>query len=132
MKALKTRKKEAIKKAIIVNEAQRDDVIDVLSKLGGFDIAAMCGAFIGAAASRRPAVIDGFISAVAALCACRLCPELKSYLIPSHASFEIGYRLCMEEMGLEPMLKLAQPRAIRVPGSGKMRRRDLISNFVRT
>ena len=100
------KKKAAIAKAIAVNRPDKDDVVDVLSKVGGFDLAAMCGAFIGAAESRRPVVIDGFISAVAALCACRLCPQTREDLIPSHASFEIGYKLAMEEMGLEPMLLL--------------------------
>ena len=90
------KKKAVIRTAIAVNRPNRDDVIDVLAKVGGFDLAAMCGAFLGAAASRRAAVIDGFISAVAALCAVRLCPLVRGYLIPSHASFEIGYRLAME------------------------------------
>jgi nicotinate-nucleotide--dimethylbenzimidazole phosphoribosyltransferase len=74
--------------------------------VGGFDIAAMCGGFIGAAATRRPVVIDGFISAVAALCACKLCPNVVHYLIPSHASYEIGYKLAMDAMGLEPLFLL--------------------------
>lgn len=100
------RKKEVIQKAIAINHPDPCDVVDVLSKVGGFDIAAMCGAFLGAAATHRPVVIDGFISVVAALCAARLCPNVKAYLIPSHASFEIGYRLAMEELGLEPMLLL--------------------------
>ncbi len=100
------RKKEVIQKAIAVNQPDPADVVDVLSKVGGFDIAAMCGAFLGAAATHRPVVIDGFISVVAALCAARLCPNVKAYLIPSHASFEIGYRLAMEELGLEPILLL--------------------------
>ena len=77
------------------------DVIDVLSKAGGFDIAAMCGAFIGCAATRRPVVMDGFISAVAALCAYKLCPNSVYYFIPSHASYEIGYQLAMNAMNLE-------------------------------
>ena len=81
-------------------------MIDVLSKVGGLDIAAMCGAFLGAAATRRPVVIDGFISAVAALCAVRLKPEARHYLVPSHASFEIGYTLAMQAMDLQPMLLL--------------------------
>ena len=51
-------------------------------------------------------VIDGFISAVAALCAVRLCPRVRDYLVPSHASFEIGYRLAMESMNLEPLFLL--------------------------
>lgn len=100
------RKKEVIGQAIRVNQPDPTDVVDVLSKVGGFDIAAMCGAFLGAAASRRPVVIDGFISVVAALCAVRLCPRVRDYLIPSHASYEIGYRLAMEALGLEPMLLL--------------------------
>ena len=100
------KKKAVIRTAIAVNRPNRDDVIDVLTKVGGFDLAAMCGAFLGAAASRRAAVIDGFISAVAALCAVRLCPLVRGYLIPSHASFEIGYRLAMEEMTLRPLFDL--------------------------
>lgn len=100
------RKKQVIAQAIAVNQPDRADVVDVLSKVGGFDIAAMCGGFLGAAASRRPVVIDGFISVVAALCACRLCPNVRGYLIPSHASYEIGYKLAMEALELEPMLLL--------------------------
>ena len=100
------KKKAVIRTAIAVNWPNRDDVIDVLAKVGGFDLAAMCGAFLGAAASRRAAVIDGFISAVAALCAVRLCPLVRGYLIPSHASFEIGYRLAMEELALRPLFDL--------------------------
>ena len=100
------KKKAVIRTAIAVNRPNRDDVIDVLAKVGGFDLAAMCGAFLGAAASRRAAVIDGFISAVAALCAVRLCPLVHGYLIPSHASFEIGYRLAIEELALRPLFDL--------------------------
>ncbi len=100
------RKKEVIRRAIKTNRPDKTDVIDVLSKVGGLDIAAMCGAFLGAAATRRPVVIDGFISAVAALCAVRLKPEARHYLVPSHASFEIGYTLVMQAMDLQPMLLL--------------------------
>jgi len=100
------KKKEVIRRAIAVNCPDKDDVVDVLSKVGGFDIAAMCGAFLGCAASRRPVVIDGFISAVAALCAYKLCPKAVCYFIPSHASYEIGYQLAMDAMGLEPLFQL--------------------------
>ena len=100
------KKKAVIRTAIEVNRPNRDDVVDVLSKVGGFDLAAMCGAFLGAAAARRPAVIDGLISAAAALCAVRLCPNVHGYLVPSHASFEIGYRLAMEAMDLRPLFDL--------------------------
>ena len=100
------KKKQVIKDAIAINGPDKNDVIDVLAKVGGFDIAAMCGAFLGCAEKRRPVVIDGFISAVAALCAFRLCPEVKGYLIPSHASYEIGYKLSIDAMGLEPLFLL--------------------------
>ena len=100
------KKKAVIRTAIEVNRPDRDDVVGVLSKVGGFALAAMCGAFLGAAAARRPAVIDGLISAAAALCAGRLCPNVRGYLVPSHASFEIGYRLAMEAMDLRPLFDL--------------------------
>ena len=100
------KKKAVIRTAIEVNRPDRDDVVGVLSKVGGFDLAAMCGAFLGAVAARRPAVIDGLISAAAALCAVRLCLNVRGYLVPSHASFEIGYRLAMEAMDLRPLFDL--------------------------
>ncbi len=100
------KKKQVIAQAIAVNQPDPEDAVDVLAKVGGFDLAAMCGAFLGAAASRRPVVIDGLISAAAALCAVRLCPSVREYLISSHASFEIGYQKAMDAMGLQPMLLL--------------------------
>ena len=100
------KKKQIIRRAIQVNRPDRSDVIDVIAKVGGFDIAAMCGAFLGAAATKRPVVIDGFISAVAALCAVQLCPNVRGFLIPSHASYEIGYKLAMDAMELEPLFLL--------------------------
>ncbi len=99
-------KKDVIRRAIARNQPDRNDVVDVLSKVGGFDLAAMCGAFLGAAATKRPVVIDGFISVVAALCAVRLNPLVRHYLVPSHASFEIGYKLAMEELALQPIFLL--------------------------
>ena len=100
------KKKQVIRDAIALNRPNPEDVVDVLTKVGGFDLAAMCGAFLGFAAKRCPVVIDGFISAVAALCAFRLCPESVGYFIPSHASYEIGYQLAMDELGLEPLFLL--------------------------
>ena len=100
------KKKQVIKDAIAINNPDKNDVLDVLAKVGGFDIAAMCGAFLGCAAARKPVVIDGFISAVAALCAYKLCPNSVQYFIPSHASYEIGYKLAMDAMGLEPLFLL--------------------------
>lgn len=100
------KKKQVIKDAIAINHPDKNDVIDVLAKVGGFDIAAMCGAFIGCAATRRPVVIDGLISAVAALCAYKLCPNSVQYFVPSHASYEIGYKLAMDAMNMQPLFLL--------------------------
>ena len=100
------KKKQVIRDAIAINQPNKNNVVDVLAKVGGFDIAAMCGAFIGCAATRKPVVIDGFISAVAALCAYKLCPNSIHYFIPSHASYEIGYKLAMDAMNLEPLFLL--------------------------
>ena len=100
------KKKQVITQAIALNRPDPKDPVDVLCKVGGFDLAAMCGSFLGGAASHRPMVIDGFISVVAALCAVRLCPTVGDYLVPSHASYEIGYRLAMEELGLQPIFLL--------------------------
>ena len=100
------KKLSVIQQAIDINRPDPSDVIDTLSKVGGFDIAAMAGAFIGCAAKRVPVVIDGFISAVAALCAYRLCPAAVRYMIPSHKSFEMGYVIAMDELGLDPLFDL--------------------------
>lgn len=82
------------------------DVIDVLAKVGGFDVAAMAGAFLGAAVYRLPVVIDGFISIVAAYTATRLAPLAKEYMIASHVSKEQGYSHALTALGLPPMLNL--------------------------
>ena len=82
---------EVIKTALQNNKPDPSDPVDVLAKVGGFDIAAMAGVYIGAAYKRVPAVIDGFISTVAALAAYRLSPIAREYMLPSHASFEQGY-----------------------------------------
>ncbi len=86
---------------------QKDiDVIDVLAKVGGFDVAAMTGAFLGAAIYKLPVVIDGFISVVAAYTATRIAPVAKRYMIASHVSKEQGYGHALVELGLPPMLNL--------------------------
>ncbi len=99
-------KKEAIKKGIEVNKPNKEDPIDVISKVGGFDIAGMCGLFLSAAKNRKPIVMDGFISSAAALCAIRLNPLVKEYIFPSHLSNEPGAKCMMKEIGLSPMLDL--------------------------
>ena len=99
-------KKQVITQALALHHPDREDVVDVLSAVGGLDLAAMTGVFLGCALQHIPAVVDGFISIVAALCACRLNPNVKDYLFLSHTSYEIGYRLAAEELGLEPCLLL--------------------------
>lgn len=98
------RKQKAIKQAIKVNVPDKDDVIDVISKVGGFDIAAMAGAFLGGAIYRVPVIMDGFISGVAALCAVRLVPAAIGYILPSHISAEPAGGMLMKTLGFEPML----------------------------
>lgn len=97
---------KVIEKALSVNKPDPSDVIDVLSKVGGLDLAAMCGVFLGAAKNRIPVVIDGYISIVAALCAYRLSNTSVKYFIPSHKSEECGYNLAAKELGLNPFLQL--------------------------
>ena len=89
-----------------VHFPNKEYVMSVLSTVGGFDLAAMAGAYLTAAEERIPVVIDGFISAVAALVAVKLNPLSAEYMFASHASVEKGYALAMNEIGLSPMLSL--------------------------
>jgi nicotinate-nucleotide--dimethylbenzimidazole phosphoribosyltransferase len=95
-----------IEKAIAVNQPDRLDPVDVLAKVGGLDIAGMTGVFLGGAAHRLPVVMDGFISAAAALAAVRLCHECVDYILPSHVSIEVGHQVVLEELGLVPLFDL--------------------------
>ncbi len=99
-------KKLVVKKAIEINKPDKDDVIDVLAKVGGFDIAGLCGCFLAAASNRIPIVIDGFIASTAALCAYRLNPMVRDFMFPSHISAEPGSIYVVEEIKLTPMLNL--------------------------
>ena len=83
-----------------------DDIIDIISTVGGFDICAMAGAFLGAAANRTPVVIDGVISVTAALVAYAIVPESVNYMIASHLSAEPGYKIALDILGLKPFLAL--------------------------
>ena len=96
----------AIKKAIQVNQPDKDEAIDVLAKVGGFEIGGLCGLILAAAAHKVPVVIDGFISTAGGLLACKLCPQVCQYLISAHKSVEIGHTCMLEMMGLEPLLDL--------------------------
>lgn len=97
-------KRELILKAISVNRPDPSDAMDVLAKLGGFDIAAMAGAFIGGALFRVPVIIDGVISAVAALTAERICPGARHAMLASHMSAEPAAAMALAALGLKPML----------------------------
>lgn len=99
-------KKRVISQALMVNKPDKNDPVDVLSKVGGFDIGGMAGCFIGAAYYRIPILIDGLISAAAALLAYKFNPLVVDYMFPSHCSAEPGYKIIMEELKLQPMLNL--------------------------
>ncbi len=98
------RKQEAIARAIDLNRPDKSDPVDVLSKVGGFDIAAMTGAFLGGALYRVPVIVDGLISSVAALCAAQICPLVKDYMIPSHLTAEPAGVKIMEELAIDPVI----------------------------
>jgi nicotinate-nucleotide--dimethylbenzimidazole phosphoribosyltransferase len=99
-------KAEVIERALAVNKPNADDALDVLAKVGGFEIGGICGVIVGAAAHRIPVVIDGFISGAAALIAVGLSPRIKDYLIASHCSVEIGHKVILKHLGLRPILDL--------------------------
>ena len=98
------RKREAIKRAIAVNEPDPLDAFDVLCKLGGFDIAGLIGLYIGAAMDRIPILIDGLISSVAALIASRLVPNCVTAMLASHCSKEPVAQAILNELGLSAIL----------------------------
>jgi nicotinate-nucleotide--dimethylbenzimidazole phosphoribosyltransferase len=98
------RKRLAVERALELHRSKLSDPLEALSRLGGLDIAAMVGVYLGGAALGVPVVMDGFISAAAALCAVKLCPPVRDYLLPSHISGETGGALLMDALGLEPVL----------------------------
>lgn len=97
---------QTIEKSLQANQPDASDPLDVLSKVGGFDIAGIAGVIIGAAACRIPVLIDGFISGAAALVAAELVPAVKPYLIASHQSVEIGHTAILERLAMKPLLDL--------------------------
>jgi nicotinate-nucleotide--dimethylbenzimidazole phosphoribosyltransferase len=100
------RKIAIIDKALTLNHPDPEQPLDVLSKVGGFEIGGLAGVMLAAAAHRIPVVIDGFISGAAALIATALAPGLKGYLISAHASVEKGHHLMLSHLGLKPLLDL--------------------------
>ncbi|WP_025114027.1 nicotinate-nucleotide--dimethylbenzimidazole phosphoribosyltransferase [Lysinibacillus fusiformis] len=97
-------KAAVIEKAITLNKPNPNDIIDVLAKVGGLEIGAMAGIILAAASHRKPVVIDGFISTIAALIAYQIEPKVRDFIIPSHASEEPGAKIAAELLGVEPML----------------------------
>ncbi len=100
------KKIDIIKKALDVNMPDPANPIDVLSKIGGFEIGGLAGIILAAANKKIPILIDGFISGAAALIAYHLCPKTKNYMIASHCSVEKGHRVILDHIGLKPILDL--------------------------
>lgn len=98
------RKVAAIETGLRINQPDSNDPIDALSKVGGFDLAAMCGAFLGGAVYGVPVLVDGFVSSVAALCAVRLCPAAEKAVFASHVSAEPAGKLLLGELGKKPLI----------------------------
>jgi nicotinate-nucleotide--dimethylbenzimidazole phosphoribosyltransferase len=99
-------KVKIIEQALAVNLPDRKDALDVLAKIGGFEIGAIAGVILGAAARRIPVLVDGFISTAGALIAAGLAPLSKDYMIAAHRSVEPGHRIMQEYLGLEPIFYL--------------------------
>jgi nicotinate-nucleotide--dimethylbenzimidazole phosphoribosyltransferase len=92
--------------AVNINLPDPNNGLDVLTRLGGFEIAGLVGAIMAAAANRKPIVIDGFISTAAAMVAVSLAPQVRDYLISAHRSLELGHQIMLDWLGLEPLLDL--------------------------
>ncbi|WP_248891189.1 nicotinate-nucleotide--dimethylbenzimidazole phosphoribosyltransferase [Citrobacter freundii] len=99
-------KVDVVRRAIAVNQPDRHDGVDVLAKVGGFDLVGMAGVMLGAASCGLPVVLDGFLSYSAALAACKIAPQIKPYLIPSHFSAEKGARTALAHLELDPYLNM--------------------------
>lgn len=97
---------EVIERALAVNRPDPKQPLDVLAKVGGFEIGGLAGVMLAAAAHRIPVVIDGFISGAAALIATAMVPRMKDYLIAAHVSAEAGHPIILDYLGLKPLLNL--------------------------
>ena len=100
------RKVAVVERALRANAVDTSDPTGTLAALGGFELAFLCGLAVGAAANRIVVLLDGFITAAAALVAARLAPETVGAMIAAHVSTEPGHRLALDELGLEPLLDL--------------------------
>ena len=99
-------KVDVVVRALEVNRPNPGDGLDVLAKVGGFEIGVLAGVVLGAALARRPVVLDGFISGAAGLIAYSLCADVKDYVIAAHLSAETGHRVALSHLGLQPLLDL--------------------------
>jgi len=100
------KKIEVVKRALAINQPDRNDGVDILAKVGGFEIGGMAGVILGAAAMRKPVLVDGFITTAAALIAQAICPAAADYMIASHHSMERGHITAVRRLGKEPLLNL--------------------------
>ena len=99
-------KVRAVRESLEMNRPDPADGIGVLAAVGGFEIGVLAGLYLGAAAARVPAVVDGFISGSAALIAAAIAPEVRDYLLASHRSVEAGHTTTLDHLGLEPLFDL--------------------------
>lgn len=99
------RKIDVIKRGLQLHKPDPKDGVDVLSKVGGLDLAGLCGVFLGGAMLHVPVVIDGLISAAAALCAATICPDAKDYMLASHLSAEPAGIAVMQALGMKPVIQ---------------------------
>lgn len=100
------RKREVLEKALALHQPPKDDAMELLSMLGGFELGGICGAILAAASTGCVVVLDGLISTAAGLLAYLLCPEVKDYLIAGHRSVEVGQQAALDIIGLEPVVDL--------------------------
>ena len=95
-----------VRTALEVNAPDTNDGVELLAKVGGFEIGVLAGVILGSAVMRKPVVVDGFISGAAALVANAVCPAARDYMLPSHVSAERGHRAALAGLGLTPLLDL--------------------------
>lgn len=100
------RKRDIISTGIQINQPDRKDGLDILSKVGGFEIGGIAGCMLAGAYHSRPVMVDGFISTAGALIAHVLCPHVTDYLFAGHCSEEPGHRVMLEHLKLDPILDL--------------------------
>jgi nicotinate-nucleotide--dimethylbenzimidazole phosphoribosyltransferase len=100
------KKREAVTRGIQINKPDPADGVDLLSKVGGFEIGGIAGCVLAGAFHRRPVVIDGFISTAGALIAHILCPLVTEYIFAGHRSEEAGHGFMLQYLGIEPILEL--------------------------